>query len=194
MGSKGETWLSQGLGYIANDQCPFCGQDISVNALIAAYCSHFNAAYKALKQEVAQLSQQVTGAIGASSLNTVQQALSGNLALSEFWRQFVEIALPDFQFNEVQKKYATLHGLASALAQKKQQAPTEAVSPNSEFQSALESVNALQQLVGTYNAAVDACNVRINKQKVAVQDGGSINTLKTELAELEAKKNGSIRM
>ena len=60
--------------------------------------------------------------------------------------------------------------------------------PNDEFRSALESVNALQKLVDTYNYAVDACNARISELKASVQDGGSINTLKTELAELEAKK------
>ena len=188
MGNEGETWLSEGLGYIANEQCPFCGRGITANDLIAAYRSHFNAAYKALKEEVAQLSQQVTDAIGDLSLNFVQQDISGNLALAEFWKQFTELDLPDFQLDETRKKYATLHKLASALAQKKQQTPTEAVSPNDEFRSILESVNALQKLVDTYNAAVDACNARINKQKASVKDIGNINTLKIELAELEAKK------
>ena len=188
MGNGGETWLSEGLVYIADEQCPFCGRGITANDLIAAYRSHFNATYKALKQEVAQLSQQVTDAIGDLSLNAAQQDISGNLALAEFWKQFAELGLPDFQLDEARKKYATLHKLASALAQKKQQTPTEAVSPNDEFQSALESVNALQKLVDIYNAAVDACNARINKQKASVQDSVNINTLKTELAELEAKK------
>ena len=188
MGVSGEIWLSQGLGYIANEQCPFCGREITANDLIAAYRSHFNAAYKALKQEVAQLSQKVTDAIGDSSLNAVQLDISGNLALAEFWKQFTELDLIDFQFDEVRKKYATLHKVALALAQKKQQTPTEAVLPNDEFQSAFESVTTLQQLVDTYNAAIYACNARINKQKASVKDRGSVNTLKTELAELEAKK------
>lgn len=188
MGNEGETWLSEGLGYVANEQCPFCGCNITANDLIVAYRSHFNAAYKALKKEVAQLSRQVTDAIGDLSLNAVQQDISRNLALAEFWKQFTELDLPDFQLDETQRKYAMLHKLASALAQKKQQTPTEAVSPNDEFRSILESVNALQKLVDTYNAAVDVCNVRINKQKTSVKDVGNINTLKTELSELEAKK------
>lgn len=188
MEGQGETWLSQGLGYIANDQCPFCGQRVDVNKLIEAYRSHFNDAYTTLKQDVTQLSQRVTGAIGASSLSGLQQTLSGNLTLVEFWKQFDEIVLPDFQFDEVQRKYAALHDLASVLARKKQQTPTEAILSNDEFLSAHESVNALQQLLGDYNAAVDACNARINKQKASAQDGGNINMLKTELVDLEAKK------
>lgn len=188
MGVSGEIWLSQGLGYISNEQCPFCGRDITANDLIAAYRSHFNAAYKALKQEIAQLSQKVTDAIGDLSLNAVQLDISGNLTLAEFWRQFTELDLIDFQLDEIRKKYATLHKVALALDQKKQQTPTDAVLPNDEFQSALESVNALQQFVDTYNKSVDACNVLINRQKASVQDSSSINTLKAALAELEVKK------
>ena len=188
MGAQGETWLSQGLGYIANEQCPFCGQGIKDNDLIEAYRSHFNAVYKALKQEVAQLSRRVVDAIGDNSLNTTQQTLSGNLILAEFWRQFVEISIPDFPFDGIQKKYTTLRGLSSALAQQKQQSPTEAVSPNDDFYSALKAVVALQESVEKYNTAVDSCNARINEQKKAVQSAGNINTLQSELANLEARK------
>jgi wobble nucleotide-excising tRNase len=189
MGGSGEIWLSQGLGYIANEQCPFCGRDITANDLIAAYRSHFNAAYKALKQEATQLSQKVTDAIGDSSLNAVQLDISGNLALLEFWKQFTELELMDFQLDEIRKKYTTLHKEALVLAQKKQQTPTEAVLPNDEFISALKSVNALQQLADTYNKSVDACNALINRQKASVPDSRSIINLHMAVfAELEAKK------
>jgi wobble nucleotide-excising tRNase len=188
MGIQGETWLSQGLGFVANEKCPFCGQFLNANVLIAAYLSHFNAAYKALKQEVAQLSQRITSSIGESALSAAQQTLSNNLTLVEFWRQFVEMSLPDFVFDDVRAKYATLSGLALALAQRKQQAPTESVSPDADFQAALNAVTAIQQLLQSYNAAVDACNALINEQKTAAQQGGDINALRRELAELEAKK------
>ncbi len=64
MGFHGETWLSQGLGFVAFEKCPFCGQGISGNELIAYYRTHFNVAYKNLKQEVAQLTQNVINSIG----------------------------------------------------------------------------------------------------------------------------------
>ena len=188
MGNQGETWLSQGLGFLADDKCPFCGQGISGNELIAAYRSHFNAAYKELKQEVTQLSQRVTNAIGESSLNSTQQTLSSNLTLVEFWKQFVEMAVPDFAFDDVRAKYTTLRVLASALAQRKQQSPTEIVSPGTDFQDALGAVTALRESVESYNAAVDTCNALIDAQKSVARQGADINTLKRELAELEAKK------
>jgi len=188
MGKHGETWLSQGLGFVANDKCPFCGQDVHANDLIAAYRSHFNVAYKALIQEVTQLSQRITSTIGESSLNTTQQMLSSNLTLVEFWKQFTQLTLPDFTFDNVRAKYAILRDLALTLAQTKQQAPTVSVSPDSGFQAAFDAVTNLQQLLQPYNSAVDACNVLINQQKTAVQNGGELNTLKKELADLETKK------
>ncbi|MBU4174459.1 MAG: AAA family ATPase [Actinobacteria bacterium] len=188
MGNQGETWLSQGMGYVRNDLCPFCGQGIQFNDLSAAYRSHFNTAYKTLKEEVARLSQRITIAIGDTALNAVQQALSGNLALIEFWKQFTEVSVPDFPFQNVQANCARLRGLALALAQRKQQNPVEAVTPNDHFTTALNEVQSLQQAVDTYNAAVAASNARITEQKTAVQQGGDINSLKQELADLEAKK------
>lgn len=188
MGTQGETWLSQGLGFIANDKCPFCGQGITGIELIAAYRSHFNVAYKNLKQEVAQLTQRVINSIGESSLNPVQQTLSSNLTLVEFWKQFTEVALPSFAFEDARTKYATLLNLASALAQRKQQSPTEPITPGDDFQSALNEVTTLRESVEAYNAAEDSANMLINKQKTAAQQGASINALKKELADLEAKK------
>ena len=189
MGRQGETWLSLGLGFVVDDKCPFCGQSINGNELIAAYRSHFNAAYKALKQEVAQLTQRISSAIGEYSLNAAQQAILSNLTLVEFWKQFTEIALPEFPIEDVRRKYATLRDLALNLAQQKQQSPTEPVIPGEDFQKALSTVESLQESVAAYNAAVETCNERINTQKSAAKQGSdALHTLKVELAELKAKK------
>jgi len=188
MGHQGESWLSQGMGYIKNERCPFCGQDIRSIDLISAYRSYFNVAYESLKDEVAQLSQRIKSAIGDSSLNPIQQTISGNMTLIEFWKQFTGVVLPDFPFNEIQQKYARLQKMSLALAQKKQENPTELVSLDVNFSSALEEVESLRPSAESYNTAVDACNKRINKLKDSVQKGGDLNVLRKELADLEAKK------
>ena len=188
MGNQGETWLSQGLGFIKNDRCPFCGQGSEANVLITAYRSHFNTAYKELKQEVMQLHGRITTAIGEFALNTTQQMLSNNMILVEFWKQFAEINLPDFEFHNVRMKYVTLRDIALALAHRKQQAPTESILLEADFQAALDAVSGLQQLRQNYNNAVDECNSRIAEQKAAAQQGGDLTTLSNELADLIAKK------
>ncbi|MDG6998065.1 MAG: AAA family ATPase [Nitrososphaerota archaeon] len=188
MGNHGEMWLSQGLNYVSNGKCPFCGQDLTANDLIEAYRSHFNAAYKSLKQEVAQLTQRITMAIAESTLNTPQQTLSNNLMLIEFWKQFAPVSLPDFSIDDVRNKYTTLRNIALTMAQKKQQTITESVEPEADFQSALDAVRALQQSCQIYNSQVDTCNSLITAQQEVVQKCGDINTLKKELADLESRK------
>ncbi len=188
MGSQGGPWLSQGLKYVKNDLCPFCGQGVQANNLIAAYSSHFNVAYKNLKQEVTQLSQRITNAIGDPLLNAAQLTLSGNLTLLEFWKQFTEVNVPEFPSAEIQAKYTRLREFALLLAQKKQDNPVEAVIPDADFTVALDEVSSLQQSVIAYNAAVDSCNVRIKEQKTSIQQGGDVVTLRTELSGLIARE------
>lgn len=188
MGHQGEPWLSQGLGYVRDDRCPFCGQGVRANELIAAYRSHFSAAYRDLKQEVAQLAQRVDTAIGEASLSSAQQAIAGNAALVEFWKQFTAVDLPDISFPDIQKKYAILREKCLALAKRKQDSPTEAVAPDADFTAALAEVEALRTVVATYNAAVDASNVRANEQKAAARSQSDLTALRNDLARLEARK------
>jgi len=188
MGVRGEVWLSQGLDFVDSDRCPFCGQDISGNELIAAYKSHFNAAYRELKEEVAQLTQYVNSSIGESSLGAVQKTLSGNSALVEFWKQFIAIKAPDFSFEDAFWGYSALREVAAALAQTKHESPTEPITPGEDFQAAFDAVAALRQSAQSYNEAVDACNVLIDQHKLAARQDAGIKTLKDKLADLEAKK------
>jgi wobble nucleotide-excising tRNase len=188
MGHQGESWLSQGLGYVKDDRCPFCGQGLRANDLIAAYRSHFSAAYRSLKEEAAQLTERINSTIGEISLGPAQQAIAGNAALVEFWKQFITVDLPVISFPDIQQKYATLRERCLALARRKQHSPTEAVTANADFTAALAGVDALRPLVTAYNTAVDAANSRVNEQKIASRTEGEITALKNELAQLEARK------
>ena len=188
MGHQGESWLSQGLGYVNDDQCPFCGQRIQWSDLIVAYRSYFSTAYKSLKEEVTQLSQRINDTIGEGSLSSVLQAISRNTALSEFWKQFVTVDLPEIVFPDIQQKYAALRERCMVLAKKKQDNPSEPVTPDNDFSSALAAIESLRSAVETYNSAVEAMNTRIAEQKAVVQRDNHVAVLKDELAQLEIRK------
>lgn len=188
MGHQGESWLSQGVGYVKDDRCPFCGQGIQENDLLVAYRSHFSAGYKNLKQEVAQLTQRINSAIGETSLGPAQEAIAGNAALAEFWKQFTTVALPDLPFPDIQQKYSALRKRCLALAERKQQNLTEAVASDEAFNTSLAAVEALRRVVDAYNTAVDATNVRVNEQKAAARSQADITPLQNELAQLQARK------
>ncbi len=188
MGPQGEPWLSQGLGYVRDDRCPFCGQEVRANELIAAYRFHFSTAYMDLKQEIAQLEQRVNNAIGEAALDSVRQAIAGNAALVEFWRQFTTVDVPDISFPDIQQKYATLRQKCLEIAGRKQESPTKLVELDADFKTALAKVDELRKAVDAYNEAVDAANKRVNEQKAAVHSQSEIRSVKNELAQLEARK------
>jgi len=188
MGDQGEIWLSQGLDFVVDNKCPFCDQDLNEIQLLSVYRSHFNTAYVELKQKVAELTERVESSIGLFSLSAIQQSLSNNSTLIEFWKQFTEMDLPDFLFEDVRTKYESLLNITLALARQKEQAPIDSISPEANFQVALESITMLQESLDSYNEAIDICNARINEQKVAAQQSTDINLLRRELAKLEAKK------
>lgn len=188
MGSQGETWLSQGLGFVVDEKCPFCGQVINGNDLIASYRSHFNVSYKELKLQIAHLSQEISDAIGETNLNTALQSIPNNLVLIEFWKQFREIALPPLDIEDIRKKYKVLHDLALDLVRRKQQSPTEPVIPESNYHDTLVEVTNLQMLVDAYNKEVNETNDHINAIKSSTQQSTAIVALKADLASLEANK------
>ena len=188
MGHEGETWLSQGLGYVVNNKCPFCGQNITGNELIAAYRSYFNKAYRELKQEVAQLPNIINNSIGEASISALERMVSANSALIEFWKQFADVSLPEYPIGDIREKYSTLRKFASELAKRKQQSPLELVTLGEDFQSAYAEVKSLQHSVQTYNEAVKTCNERIQKVKDRVEADSDIETWQREIESLRARK------
>lgn len=189
MGEEGESWLSQGMGYISVDKCPFCGKGIDENELIAAYQSHFNDAYRKLKKDVADLSRSIEQQIGANALISTQQHLSENLTLLEFWRQFDDVSLTSIDFDDLRTKYEKLRNCALHLAQKKQQSPLESVATDADFQTALDEVDSLQSSVDSYNASVDVANTIILEQKEARKRENDISDHEKVLEELKANKS-----
>ena len=81
-----EPWLAQGTGFAKGDECPFCGLTIDGNALVAAYRGYFGETYKALKEEVATLRDDVSAFGNERAKLLTQQALRSNVELAGFWR------------------------------------------------------------------------------------------------------------
>ncbi len=188
MSAQGESWLSQGLGFIKDNRCPFCGQSVAVNEFIDAYRSHFSVSYTELKQEVAMLSRAIESAIGDRALSLVQQLILSNATLTEFWSQFFEITLPELSFANVQEQFTVLRRECLALATKKENNPTNPVPLDEEYRNTLTEITNLESTITAYNAAIAGVNERIVAQKESIRRGDSISTLNAEIAGLTAKK------
>ncbi len=88
MRERGEPWLAEGLGYVAPEGCPFCGQKLDGVELIAAYRSFFSREYHSLRDEVTAMNGQVEAAVGDRVSAAIEQALVQNNGSVEFWQSY----------------------------------------------------------------------------------------------------------
>lgn len=185
---QGESWLEQGLGYVRDNQCPFCSQSIQGSNLIKAYQSYFNAEYRSLKEEVAQLEERIKSAIGESALIPVQDTVFTNQMLAEFWRQFVEITVPEFPLDAVRNAFTRLRNECTGLVQTKKNNPLDPVALGGGFDTALAEVEKHRQSAYAYNRAIEACNEKIEQQKATASQKGELSALYDELSAFKSSK------
>src|SRR5690554_278398 len=165
MGDKGETWLSQGVDFIVEEKCPFCGQKIDENELIGCYRSHFNASYKELKERVSHLPSLIDSSIGESVLNRTQRTFSKNLVLIEFWKQFIDIDELGLTIEDVLELYKILRSILLELADRKNKLPTESVKIPEELYEIVSSLESLSKSVEEINEKIKRTNELIKQKK-----------------------------
>ena len=91
MGDAGEAWLSEGLGYVSDDQCPMCGQLLGGSPVIKPLREFFGKAYADFKGEMSALDASATAASSDKAMVAIQRPLVGNIALVEFWKRYTKI-------------------------------------------------------------------------------------------------------
>ncbi len=188
MQERGQTWLAEGLRYVAHEECPFCGQGIGGSELIQAYRSFFSREYHALRDEVNQLSSGVERSIGDRVSTAIDQTVLHNNNSLEFWREYCEVETPTApDVGSAATIMAALRQSAQALLQTKAGVPLDAVAPDENFTQVLNGFEALRAGLGTYNAGVAAANTVINTRKRQAQVA-NVRDLQDGLAVLRAQR------
>jgi wobble nucleotide-excising tRNase len=191
MHDRGETWLSEGLGYIRNNACPFCGQafDGVAATLIGAYKAYFGEAYNALRIEIAALRQGIENGFGDREIARVERPLDQNAAGVEFWSRYCGIAAPALAGGEgaAGEALRTLRQAALALLDRKAATPLELVDSDAAFTAAKAALAAMQAGAAIYNQAVRAANATIAVKKAATA-AADARTVESALTRLRATK------
>lgn len=184
MHERGEAWISEGLDYLHDNACPFCGQDTKGLALLDAYKQFFSVAYSALTDEIGELRSQIEAAFGDATLATLGRTIATNDAGSQFWKQFtpVVVTTPDHDKGIVEPA-RKLRIAAIALIDAKAASPLSTVGFSKDFEGAFKDYDAVRQLLGDYNAEILAANAGIAAQKKQAQTA-NLATLEKELATL----------
>jgi wobble nucleotide-excising tRNase len=184
MHDRGEAWISEGVGYLRDDACPFCGQNTKGLELVDAYKHFFSVGYESLTNEIAELRSQTEAALGDAALATLGRVIATNEAGVQFWKQFVPVAVatPDHD-KDTAPLAIKLRAATLTLIDTKAANPLSAVAPGKEFEVALTGYEAVRKLLSDYNAAVAATSTGIAAQKTQAQ-AANLPALERELAAL----------
>lgn len=180
MNGRGEPWLSEGVGYIRNNMCPFCGQSLHGVALIAAYKAYFSEAYNALRREIIALHRLVDAAFSDREIARIERTLNENIAALEFWSRYCRITSPALtSAGEIGDTLRTLRQAALALLDRKVATPLNRVAADPSFTSGHAGLVTIQNNAATYNRAVQAANAVIAAKKAST---GAADVISVEIA------------
>jgi wobble nucleotide-excising tRNase len=150
-----ESWLSEGLRAVRDDECPFCGQPAGATDLLSAYRAYFSESYGALKEKVAARRKEIEAVVGQAAAQRLHTAMERNRELGDEWVSLVGEACPSAP--DVTAMEALREQLTAAL-QTKEAAPLEAVGPvmhgavGSAYGALLEAITRYNDLITSFNA------------------------------------------
>lgn len=184
MHEHGQIWLSEGLGYLAEDACPFCGEELKGNDLIDAYKQFFSETYADLISDIERLEDELTEALGDAALATLGRLIAANDAGLEFWKQYIET---DFNApnhdTAIAAPLAALRAAAERLIAEKKTDPLRAVIPGAEYKAAQDGAVAASEKIQDYNTAIAKLTEAINEKKEEAA-GADSEAIEREIAGL----------
>lgn len=186
MKSGGEAWLQKGLGYSADDKCPYCGQGLKDLELVKAYRQVFSENYEQLKASALASLALIERDFGDRAIGAISTLIEANSGAAEFWGRYCTLpalAAPA----DVGPAISAPGASARARLAKKLAAPQEAVPVDLAHDAALHQFETVRAAVNTYNEAVNAANAEITAKKAAVA-AGDLKTEEAALVRLNAQK------
>jgi wobble nucleotide-excising tRNase len=188
MQANGESWLREGLSYVVDEACPFCGQETRDVDLIQAYGAFFSEAYNALRQEVRELGQQIETAFSDRAVANIQQTILQNHNHVEFWSRYCKFEVPSLpEAGRIGDIFTELRDVSRSLCSEKEGKPLETIAPNERYTQALRIFEELRSSLAVYNAAVAAANSAIALKRQATQVSNS-RDIENSLRTLKAQK------
>lgn len=189
MHDKGEAWLSEGLGYLKDENCPFCGQNVAGLDLVSAYKQYFSDSYADLIAEIESSKKTHDETFGDAAIGIIGRTITTNNAGLEFWQQHIAIEIPALNHDKSIAAPAQEYlNVARALLTAKQSRPLEPVAPGENYGAAVKGWQETTKAVSDYNEAIKSANevIAAKKEQAANSD---IGTLENELAQLKCVKH-----
>ena len=170
MHDKGEEWLSEGVDYIKDDLCPFCSQTIAGNPLIAEYKTFFGQAYHQLQTEISNVNQKLEDVFGNEAISDLEKWALQNDSAAEFWKQFVTMNIPQFDFaTAIKTPLRDIGQEATLLIDKKASAPLKEISLTDSYREKERLLEDVVNKIQAYNTGIATANKDILQKKEDTQ-------------------------
>ena len=185
----GEAWLRQGLGYMSDGECPFCGRDTDKLDLVEAYRTFFSERYEQLNAEILEIRKQVLSALSDSRLDELARAIGRLGTASGAWSDRpLTFPVPPQDSVEVCREVRTE---VLRLLDEKSASPLEPHPVDEAAEKALASLGRVKREVDEYHSAALRTNSEIAGIKATV-GAVDLRQLGVDRERLEARKRRSV--
>ena len=194
MHDGGQAWILEGLEWIRDDACPFCGQDIKELALVQFYKQFFSASYTALIKEIDSLKQDITDKFDEAELEKLGAEFVDNKNILQFWKPITPAELTEMaKLTEIDHNIAiseparALRKAVLSLIKNKRKNPLAEVTLSDVFQEARRKYGQATDHVDACNKQITAMNSVIEKRRRKVKSTNSMS-IEKEIANLKLIK------
>lgn len=166
-------WLNDGQEFDDGSTCPYCGQSIEDVSLIEMYKTHFDAAYRDLKELVSDEAKRVSSRLSQSVLEELQDQKGRINEQLAVWSEYVPLSkLEDGLDSLVEVSLNSLSDLLQELMSDKTAAPAEAVGTPAQFDEAKRLWSQFCSIYADHNAVIEQHITEINsfKSKLLSED------------------------
>ncbi|WP_157730541.1 AAA family ATPase [Variovorax sp. HW608] len=185
-GSDSERWIGDGQRFLKNDNCPFCGQPTKGLDIIEAYGTFFNAAYNEHNSRIQALPGLARRSLSDSTIDSWASEFQANGDRAQAWVEQLQLDCPAPDTAELKVFAQRIRDCLETAADAKAKQPLEPLDTGI-LKQAINARDTILQVLGEYNAAVEAANTKIADFKKGLQAENKTQ-LEASLARVRAQK------
>lgn len=194
IGSDGETWISEGMGYLRKTSsdatppiCPFCAQNLSGSTLINHYRAYFSAEYADLKRRVSQVTAEVNKIHSGDLAASFERAIRVAIERRQFWSRFSDVPEISIDTAGIVRDWRDAQDAIIQSLTAKQAAPLERIVLSLQVRARVQAYETHRQAVSSLNDELQRVNssLLVVKEQAAASNPSAIAA---DLARLKAVK------
>lgn len=186
---EGERWLRKGLGYVKDDNCPFCGQSLEDRELVGLYGDFFSNKYKEHVIAIRQAQHSLQQRLSEEALANLQKVATDNVSRIEAWKDLKDLSHAAASLDVLASAWRAVKRLLESALERKLADPGTQVSGMEEIEAALRDYeNAVAELK-SFNSEISIANAEIAELK---RQSAAANQAELE-AELRRLRNMQLR-